>query len=108
MMPPIAFGGALAGAYSFLIAGNLGWGVMLCLASGFLVMSRMFGWQRRARLTIAEHPEQLGPFVVELSDAGITLTPGAGEVSWPALLRYFETGDVFLLLGPARQLCILP
>jgi hypothetical protein len=108
MMLPVASGAALAGAYSLFIAGNLGLGIGLCLASGYLVISRMFWWQRRLRRVIEAHPERLGPFEVELTNGGIKFSPGVSEFSWPVLLRYFETRDLFILLGPERELCILP
>jgi predicted Zn-dependent protease len=108
MMLPIAFGAALAGAYSLFLANNLAWGIGLCLASIYLLISRTFWGQRRLRRTIREHPERLGPFEVELTNEGIKFIPGVSEFSWPVLLRYFETRDLFVLLGPDRELCILP
>jgi len=108
MMVPIAFGAAFAGAYSFVVAGNLAWGIGLCLASAYLLVSRMFWWQRSVRRDLKENPERLGPFELELTEEGIKVSPGASELSWPVLLRYYETRDLFLLLGPARELCILP
>lgn len=108
MLLPIAFGAALVGAYSFFVADNLGWGIGLCLASAYLLASRMFLWHRRVRQVLEENPEQLGPFELELTQAGIKVSPGAPELSWPVLRRYYETRDLFLLLGPAGELCILP
>ncbi|MBZ5546939.1 MAG: hypothetical protein LAO22_03110 [Acidobacteriia bacterium] len=108
MVLPIAFGAALAGAYSFFVVDNLGWGIGLCLASAYLLASRMFWWQRRVRRALKENPERLGPFELELTQEGIKVSPGASELSWPVVLRYYETRDLFLLLGPARELCILP
>jgi YD repeat-containing protein len=108
MMLPIAFGAALAGAYSFFVVDNLGWGIGLCLASAYLLVSRMFWWQRRVRRALKENPERLGPFELELTQQGIKVSPAASELSWSFLSRYYETRDLFLLLGPARELCILP
>ncbi|MBZ5654790.1 MAG: hypothetical protein LAO56_05875 [Acidobacteriia bacterium] len=108
MMLPIAFGAALAGAFSFFVVDNPGWGIGLCLASAYLLISRMFWWQRRVRHALKEHPERLGPFELEVTPDGIKFSPGSSELSWSVLLRYYETGDIFLLLGPDRELCILP
>ncbi len=107
-MLPIAFGAALVGAYSFLVVDNLGWGIGLCLASAYLLVNRMFWWQRRVRHALKENPERLGPFELDLTQEGIKVSPGVSELSWSDLLRYYETRDLFLLLGPARELCILP
>jgi YD repeat-containing protein len=108
MTLPVAFGAAVAGSYSFFVVNNLGWGIGLCLASVYLLVGRMFWLQRRVRRAIEEHPERLGPFQVELTNHGIKFNPGGSEFSWPVLLRYFETRDLFLLLGPDREFCILP
>ena len=108
MMLPIAFGAALAGASSFFVVSNLAWGIGLSVASGYLLIGRTFWWQRRVRRTLKEKPERLGPFEIELTQEGIKLSPAASELSWSVLLRYYETRDLFLLLGPARELCILP
>jgi len=95
MMIPIALGAALAGAYSFVVAENPGWGIGLCLASAYLLVSRMFWWQRRVRRDLKKHPERLGPFELELTEEGIKVSPGASELSWSALLRYYETAILF-------------
>jgi YD repeat-containing protein len=108
MMLPIAFGAALVGAYSFFVVDNLGWGIGLCLASAYLLVNRMFWWQRHVRRALKENPERLGPFELELTQEGIKVSPEASKLPWSALLRYYETRDLFLLLGPARELCILP
>jgi YD repeat-containing protein len=108
MMLPVAFGAAVAGTYSFFVVGNLGWGIGLCLASAYLLASRMFWWQRRVRRALEENPERLGPFEFELTEKGIKFSPEASELSWSLLLRYYETRDLFLLLGPGGALCILP
>ena len=98
MMLPVAFGAAVAGAYSFFVAGNLGWGTGLCLASAYLLAGRMFWWQRRVRRTLEENPERLGPFELELTEKGIKFSPEASELSWPVVRRYYETRNLFLLL----------
>jgi len=108
MMLPVALGAAFVGAYSFFIAGNPGWGVGLCLASAYLLSSRIVWWKRRVRRALEENPERLGPFEVELTQEGVRPRPGEAELTWPLLLRYFETRGLFLLQGPARELCILP
>lgn len=108
MMLPIAIGGAVAGAYSFFVAVNLSWGIGLCLASAYLLASRMFWWQRRVRRVLQQNPERLGPFELELTEKGIKSSPEASELSWPVVRRYYETRNLFLLLGPAGELCILP
>jgi YD repeat-containing protein len=108
MMLPIALGAALAGAYSFFVAGNLRWGIGLCLASVYLLASQKLLWQRRVRRTLKQSPERLGPFELELTPEGIKFAPGASELSWSVLRRYYETRDLFLLLGPAGEFCILP
>jgi len=108
MMLPIAIGAVVAGAYSFFVVGNLGWGIGLCLASAYLLANRMFWWKRRVRRALEENPERLGPFELELTEEGIKFSPEASQLSWSVLVRYYETGDLFLLLGPARDLCILP
>ena len=76
MMLPIAFGAALAGAYSFFVVDNLGWGIGLCLASAYLLVSRMFWWQGRVQRALEENPERLGPFELELTQEGIKVSPG--------------------------------
>jgi predicted Zn-dependent protease len=108
MMLPIAIGAVVAGAYSFFVIGNLGWGIGLCLASVYLLANRMFWWKRRVRRALEENPERLGPFELELTEKGIKFSPEASELSWSVLLRYYETRDLFLLLGPMGELCILP
>src|SRR5258708_18996290 len=108
MMLPVALGAALAGTYSFFVVGNLGWGTGLCLASAYLLVSRTLWWQRRVRRALQENREHVGLFELELTREGIKVSPGAPELSWSVLLRYYETRDLFLLLGPARELCILP
>jgi YD repeat-containing protein len=108
MMLPIAFGAALAGAYSFFVINESGWGVGLCLASSYLLASRTFLWRRRVQRAVNENPERLGPFEIELTQSGIRISPEASELSWPDLRRYYETRDLFLLLGPDGELCILP
>jgi YD repeat-containing protein len=108
MMLPIAIGGAVAGAYSFFVAVNLSWGIGLCLASAYLLASRMFWWQRRVRRVLQQNPERLGPFELELTEKGIKFSPEASQLSWPVVRRYYETRNLFLLLGPAGELCILP
>ena len=108
MMLPVAFGAAVAGAYSFFVAGNLVWGTGLCLASAYLLANRMFWWQRRVRRALEKNPERLGPFALELTEKGVKFSPESSELSWSVLRRYYETRDLFLLLGPAGELCILP
>jgi|SRR5271166_322058 len=108
MLLPITFGAALAGTYWLFVAGNLGWGVGLCLASAYLLASRAFLWQWRIRRSIAKGPEILGPFEVELAPEGIKVSPGLPELPWATLRRYYETGELFLLLGPTGELCIVP
>jgi predicted Zn-dependent protease len=108
MVLPVAIGAVVAGAYSFFVAGNLGWGIGLCLASVYLLASRTFWWQRSVRRALQQNPQRLGPFELELTDEGIKFSPEASQLSWSVLLRYYETRDLFLLLGPARELCVLP
>jgi YD repeat-containing protein len=108
MLLPIALGAALASVYSFFVVDNLSWGIGLCLASAYLLVRRVFRWQLRVRRTLRVNPEILGPFELVLTQEGIKIAPGASELAWSALLRYYETGDLFLLLGPAREFCILP
>jgi predicted Zn-dependent protease len=108
MMLPIALGAALAGAYSLLVLDDSGWGVGLCVASAYLLASRTFLWRCRVRRSLSQHSEQLGPFEVELTQIGIKVSPEGSELFWPDLRRYYETRDLFLLLGPSAELCILP
>jgi YD repeat-containing protein len=108
MMLPVAFGAAVAGAYSFFVAGNLGWGIGLCLASAYLLVGRMFWWQRRVRRPLEENHDRLGPFELELTEKGTKFNAEASELPWSVLLRYYETRDLFLLLGPTGELYILP
>jgi uncharacterized membrane protein YoaK (UPF0700 family) len=75
MMLPVAFGAAVAGAYSFFVAGNLVWGTGLCLASAYLLANRMFWWQRRVRRALEKNPERLGPFALELTEKGVKFRP---------------------------------
>jgi len=108
IMLPLVVGAALAGVYSLFVTGNLGWGVGLCLASAFLLVHRMFWWRWRVRRSLKENPGLLGPFTLELTQEGTKLGEGGAELPWTALLRYYETRDLFLLQGPAEELCILP
>lgn len=108
MMLPIAVGAALAGSYSLFAAGDLAWGMGLCLASAYLLAHRTFWWRWRIRRALKEKPELLGPFTVELTQEGTNLGHAGAELPWAALLRYYETRDLFLLLGTAEELCILP
>jgi YD repeat-containing protein len=107
MTLPIAFGAGLAGAYSVFVANNSVWGVGLCLASAYLLLSRIFLWKRRVSRKLEKDPAQLGPFEIEVTQYGIKVNPDTAELYWP-VLRYHETRDLFVLLGPDREFCILP
>lgn len=107
-MVPVAFGAALAGAYSLFVVNNPSWGIGLCLASAYLLANRIFWQRRKLRRTVEKQPELLGPFELELTQEGIKVSPEASQLFWPDLRRYYETRDLFLLLGPSGELCILP
>jgi YD repeat-containing protein len=108
LMFSIAFGAALAGTYASFVVGNQGWGLGLYLASAYLLVSRVFFWRRRVRREVDQNPDLLGPVEVELTDSGIRIGRETSELSWFALRRYHETRFLFVLLGPAEELCILP
>ena len=96
------------GAYSLFVVGNLRWGAGLCLASAYLLSSRLFWWKWRVRHALKNNPGLLGPREVELTDSGLKTRPEGPQITWTLLRRYYETRVLFLLLGPARELCILP
>jgi hypothetical protein len=108
MMVPLALGAALAGTYAALFANILEFGLELWLASACLLAVRIFLWKQRARRALEHHPGLLGPFEVALSAGGIQARPNSPAWSWFDLTRYYETGALFLLLGPAGDLLVLP
>jgi hypothetical protein len=96
------------GAYSFFVVDNLDEGIGLCLASAYLLVSRISWCRLRVRRDLQENPLRLGPVELDLAQEGIKVSAGASEFRWSVALRYYETRDLFLLLGPDKELCILP
>jgi len=103
MVLPIAIGAVVAGAYSFFVAGNQGWGIGLCLASAYLLANRTFWWKRRVRRALEENPERLGTFELELTEKGIKFSPEALELSWSVLRRYYGVGIVCMMLNSQNR-----
>jgi YD repeat-containing protein len=106
-MLPVALGAALAGTYATLFAGNLELGLGLWSASACLMIARIFLWKQLARRALEQNPGLMGPFEVELTAAGIQASPELSKWGWFDL-KYYETGALFLLLGPASEFLILP
>lgn len=108
MMLPLALGAALVGTYATFFAGNLKWGLGLGSASVCLLIARIFLWRLRAHRALDQDSGLFGPFEVDLKAEGIKASPQSALWSWFDLKRYYETGALFLLLGPAKELLVLP
>jgi hypothetical protein len=90
--------------------GSIGPAVPLFLISAYLVYSASTVWARAGRRAFSGRPELNQEYDVEISDSGVVFDgPISGtRWTWPAFIKFAETGELFLAYLSPCAFVILP